>query len=391
MDRGPAPAGRPLPPTADLRYVRDQAALDALAGAWDDLWARCPSATPFQTHAWTSAWARAYVPAGRLAVVTVWDGDVLVAAAALHRVRRGLVHVLAPLGGDLSDHTDVLVDPAVPDAGRRLVQALLQVPGWRLVDLPEVLPDGAAQRWAEDWPGRVRRATGSVILELPALPVAEVLARVPARTAGTLKRKLRKIEKLGVQRTEVTPAAVPGAVADLIRLHEAQWAGRRGNPEHLTDRFRRHLAEAVAAMIERGQAVLVEYRLDGEVMASEVDLVGHRQLAYYLAGISPELRQHMDTAVLLVSGALERAARLEKQEYSFLRGEEDYKLRWRPDEVTTTRIMLARPGLLGSAGYLTGTAVCGGALALARRALRGRARELARTVMHGLRTLRART
>ncbi|MGY1706855.1 GNAT family N-acetyltransferase [Geodermatophilus sp. SYSU D00697] len=383
----------PVPPAPDRRaaVVRAHADFDVLAGAWDDLWARCPSATPFQTHAWTSAWARAYVPAGQLVVVTVWEDDLLVAAAALHRVRRGLVHLLAPLGGDLSDHTDVLVDPEVPDAGPRLVQALLQVPGWRLVDLPEVLPDAEAARWAQGWPGRVRRRTGSVHLHLPALPVADVLARVPARTAGTLRRKLRRVDRLGIERTEVAPGSVARAVPDLIRLHEAQWAGRRGNPEHLTDRFRQHLVDALAPMIERGQAVFVEYRLDGELMASEVDLVGPEQLAYYLAGISPELRQHIDTAVLLVSGALERATRLEKAEYSFLRGEEDYKLRWRPTEVTSTRLLLARPGLLGSAGYLTATAVIGGALTLARRALRGRARDLARAVMHGLRVLRART
>ncbi len=386
----PAP-GRPLPGGAGSTTIREHAEFDALAVPWDALWARSTSATPFQTHAWTSAWARAYVAAGQLAVVTVWDGDLLVAAAALHRVRRGPIGLLVPLGGDLSDHTDVLLDPRVPDAGPRLVQALLQVPGWRVLDLPEVLPGAAAQDWAQAWPGPVRRAAASVNLQLPALPMTDVLARVPGRTAGTLRRKLRKIEQLGVQRTEVAPGSLPRAVPELIGLHEAQWAGRRGNPEHLTARFRRHLVEALAPMIERGQAVFVEYRLDGELVASEIDLVGHRQLSYYLAGISPSLRQHVDTAVLLVNGALERATRLGKEEYSFLRGLEDYKLRWRPDEVEATRIMLARPGLLGSAGYFPAAAAGQATLALARRVLRGPARDLARTVMQAVRTLRART
>jgi CelD/BcsL family acetyltransferase involved in cellulose biosynthesis len=386
----PARVGRPVRGPARSVVVDEHAALDVLADAWDDLWARSPSATPFQTHAWTSAWARAYVPAGALAVVTVWDGDAMVAAAALYRVRRRPAPVLVPLGGQLSDHTDVLLDPRVPDAGPRLARALLQVPSWRVLDLPEVLPGAAAGRWAQDWPGRMRRAEASVNLRLPALPVVDALARVPARTAGTLRRKLRKIQRLDVQGTEVTVQDVPRAVTDLVRLHEAQWAGRRGNPEHLTDRFREHLCRALPSMIERGQAVFVEYRVDGELVASEVDLVGHGQLAYYLAGISPALREKVDTAVLLVSGALERAARLGKGEYSFLRGTEDYKLRWRPDEVTATRILLARPGPLGSAGYLSAAAVSHTVMALARRALRGRTRDLARTVMQGVRTWRAR-
>jgi CelD/BcsL family acetyltransferase involved in cellulose biosynthesis len=265
------------------------------------------------------------------------------------------------------------------------------LPGWRVLDLPEVLPGATAEAWAQAWPGRVRRSAASLNLQLPAAPVAEALGRVPSRTAGTLRRKIRKIEQLGVSGSEVAPADVPRAVADLIRLHEAQWAGRRGNPEHLTDRFRAFLTGALPAMIARGQAVFVEYRVDGELLAAEVDLVGHGQLAYYLAGISPALRERVDTAVLLVSRALDRAAGLGKAEYSFLRGDEDYKFRWRPDEVVAARILLARPGLLGSAGYVPATAALTGVLALARRVLRGRAYELARTVMHGVRTHRART
>jgi CelD/BcsL family acetyltransferase involved in cellulose biosynthesis len=382
--------GQPAPRRSRTAVVHRHAELDALASAWDDLWSRSPAATPFQTHAWTSAWARAYVPDGRLVVATVWDGDVLVAAAGLHRVRRGVFQVLLPLGGEITDHTDVLVDPDVPDAGAGLVTALLHEPGWRVLDLPEVLPGATAGRWADAWPGAVRRAPASLNLSLPAVPVTDVLDRVPSRTAGTLRRKIRKIDQLGVERAELTADEVPAAVPSLIRLHEAQWNGRRGNPEHLTERFRGFLTGALPAMVARGQAVFAEYRLDGELLAVEVDLVGHRQLAYYLAGISPALRERMDTAVLLVSSALERATRLGLAEYSFLRGDEDYKFRWRPDEVVADRLLLGRPGPVGSAGYFTVTAVRQSLLALARRTLRGRPRELARTFMHGLRTLRAR-
>ncbi len=386
----PQPASAAPPPgRARTAVASGQADLDALAQPWDDLLSRVPAATAFQSHAWVSAWARAYVPADRLAVVTVWDDDTLVAAAPLHRVRRGPVAVLAPLGGPLSDSTDVLVDPQVPDAGTRLADALLRVPGWRLLDLPEVVPGSAAQEWARHRPGRARRAPSSLNLQLPVLPPAELLARVPTRTAGTLRRKLRKIDGIGIERAELGPDAVPGAVPELIRLHEAQWAGRRGNPEHLTERFRTFLTEALAPMVDRGQAALVEYRLDGRLVASEVDLVGRRQLAYYLAGIHPELRQHVDTSVLLVSGAMGLAGRLGLPEYSFLRGDEDYKLRWRPDPVTAERILLARPGPLGSGGYFPATAAASAALALARRLLTGRARELARSAMHRVRQVRA--
>lgn len=384
---GAGVAGRIAPVRSAV--IRDHDDLDALAADWDDLWRRTPSATPFQSHGWISAWAHSYVPSAQLAVAVVWSGDVLVAAAGLHRIRRGPVRVLAPLGGELSDHTDVLLDPTVQDAGTRLVATLLDFRGWGVLDLPEVLPTAAADSWARQWPGRIRWSEASLNLQLPALPVAEALARVPTRTAATLRRKLRKVEQLGVEHSSVAPADVPRAVDDLIRLHEAQWAGRRGNPEHLTARFRAHLVEALTAMIDRGQAVFVEYRVDGELVASEIDLLGHEQLAYYLAGISPDLRQRIDTAVLLVDGALGRAVGLCKSEYSFLRGLEDYKFRWRPDEVRSSRILLARPRALPPLLYFAGTSIATACLSRSRRLLRGRARSAARALMHVLRTLRA--
>ena len=323
--------------------VRDLAGFDALADEWDELWQRCPAATPFQTHGWLSSWARAYVPSGRVVVVVVRSGGRLVAGAALHRVRRGPLPVLVPLGGRISDFTDVLVDPGVPTAAGRLAAELAGLRGPVLLDLPEVLPGAMAEGLAASWPGTVHRMPASVSLEIPAEDLAAALARLPSRTASTLRRKLRRIEKSGIERTEVAASDVPRAVADLLVLHEAQWAGRGGNPEHLRDRFRQHLAGALSRMVDRGQAVVVEYRLEGRLVSSQIDLVDSGRLSYYLAGISPDLRELIDTAALVVRGDLELAGRLGSTRYSMLRGREDYKFRWRPDEVQATRLLLGRP------------------------------------------------
>src|SRR5688500_9937384 len=92
----------------EVSVVRDQAGLDALAADWAALYAACPSATPFQSHAWSAAWARAYVPPGRLRVFVVRSSAELIAVAPLYRTRRGPWSVLALLGGDISDFLDVL-------------------------------------------------------------------------------------------------------------------------------------------------------------------------------------------------------------------------------------------------------------------------------------------
>jgi CelD/BcsL family acetyltransferase involved in cellulose biosynthesis len=330
----------------EVSVVRDQAGLDALAADWAGLYAACPSATPFQSHAWSAAWARAYVPPGRLRVFVVRSSAELIAVAPLYRTRRGPWSVLALLGGDISDFLDVLVRAGHSDVWAALTAALLAEPGWHVVDLAQLRQEAAARVWAATWPGRTTGLADAVSLELPGVPLHELLARLPSRTANVLRRKLRKSDALGIEIETVPAEKVVEAVDLLLRLHEEQWRGRGINPEHLSSRFSAHLVEALPRMVVDGQALVVQCRLDGECLASHVDLLGQQFLGHYLAGISPRLKERIDVSSLLVreDATLTAAAGLPR--YSMLRGREDYKLRWRPEEVSSGRLLLCRPGSL---------------------------------------------
>jgi CelD/BcsL family acetyltransferase involved in cellulose biosynthesis len=342
----------PLDSEWSAAVVQDLAGLDALEGEWAQLYARCPTATPFQTHSWSVSWARTYLRPGQPRVAVVRCNGRLVAVAPCYVRRVGPWRVLAPLGGAITDHTDVLVEPGTESAAWwHLTQALLGTPGWQVVDLPELPPRAAAYGWARGWPGRVTRLPSSTCLELPAAAMPHLLARMPARTANTMRRKLRKADAAGFEVTEVAPAAVPTALDDLLRLHRVQWSGRNGNPVHTTDRFRVHLSGALTRMVPDGQAALLEYRLAGELVLSQIELLGRETLSYYLAGVSPRARELVDTSALQVREDVALAVRLGLRRYSMLRGTEDYKARWRPDVVVQQRLLLHRPGGVGAAGF----------------------------------------
>jgi CelD/BcsL family acetyltransferase involved in cellulose biosynthesis len=334
----------------EISVVRDQAGLDLLAADWAELYAACPAATPFQSHAWLAAWARAYVRPGRLMVLVVRSSGDLVAIAPLHLTRRGPWPVLALLGGDISDFLDVLVPRGRREVWPALTAALLAEPGWRVLDVARVRPEAAAWEGEATWPGQVTSLEAAVSLELPGVPLPELLARVPSRTANVLRRKLRKSDALGIEISTVSKDGVAEAVTALLRLHEEQWRGRGINPEHLSSRFSAHLTEALPRMVAVGQAVLVEYRIDGELLASHVDLLGHQFLGHYLAGISPRLKERIDVSSMIIGqdAALTVAAGLPR--YSMLRGQEDYKLRWRAEEVRSGRLLLSRPGSFAARG-----------------------------------------
>jgi hypothetical protein len=241
-------------------------ALQELRSEWDELHARSVGVTPFQAHGWVEAWWTEYGGAGRLRVLLVRRDGRLVAAAPLALTRRGPVRVLAPLGGAQSDHHDVLLDvgSARPAAGR-LAAALAALPGWDVLDLAAVRAGAGAEQLADAWAGDRWWAPGP--------PRAELLvAHRTTTTVGAVPVTVRAV-----------PATdVPAAVGRLLALPAR--GGRPVPPEHRRPRFARHLAGALTAMVDRGQAVLTEFTVAGRVVAVDVELVGRDFAGLHLAG-----------------------------------------------------------------------------------------------------------
>jgi len=329
-----------------------------LADRWDRLVDGCESATPFQTHAWLNSWWRAYGIPGRLRVVVVDAGPELVAAVALFVSRRRLVRVLSPVGVDLSDFCEVLVADSVRedrDLVGILCSAIGDVAGWDVVDLPEVRPGAVALELAAVWPGGSSTTPASTCLELPVQDLNDLVSALPRSTAKHIRRKLRKLDEVRVTSQEVAASDVPAAISAFHRLHLAQWQGRGVTAEHSRPRFRNFLTEALPLMVHRGQAVVAEYHLAGDLMGVRINVVGPSLMGGYLSGVSPLLRDHVDVTTLMLRHNMEQSLQRKTPVLSFLRGQEDYKLRWRPKPVLNRRVVLARPGSFRALIYLTAT------------------------------------
>jgi CelD/BcsL family acetyltransferase involved in cellulose biosynthesis len=352
-----------------VSVVTDDEAFFQLAEQWDRLVERCASSTPFQTHAWLSSWWRCYGATGRLRVVVVHAGTELVAAVALFLSRHRLVRILSPVGVGLSDFCDVLVaDTAVEDRAalvHALGSATAGMGGWDVIDLPEVRTGAAALELAAEWSGESTIIAASTCLELPVQDLDSLIASLPRSdsTARSRRRaKLRKLDEAGITSREVTVPELPLAISEFHRLHLAQWEGRGVAAAHKSPRFPQFLTEALPLMVRRGQAVVVEFGLAGELVAVGINVVGRTFMGQYLAGVAPSLRRHVEVSTLLLRKAMELALQRETPVLSFLRGREDYKLRWRPELVLNRRVVLGRAGSLRALAYLT--AVKGRAKAL---------------------------
>lgn len=332
-----------MKPAHLTEVVTDERDFAALAPAWARLYRRCATATPFQSHPWLHSWWLSYGGRGRLRLLVVRSGDDLLAVAPLMTVRRPLP-ALVPLGGAISDYGDVLVDDERGEtAVAALTEALAAVARTALIDFREVRPGSAVEQVYERWSGPRRRVSDSVCLELPAVPMDELVARLPSAKAQRVRAKLRRLTALGVRREVVRPDEVDSALRRLLELHRLQWQGRKVTDEHLRDRFCEHLVRSVGPMVRSGDAVVTEFRLDDDVVAVDLTLLSRRLAGGYLYGAHPRLREHKaDVAVMLLDACAEHTRHEARGTLSLLRGNEPYKHHWRPEPVVNQRLLLAR-------------------------------------------------
>ncbi|AUG80298.1 hypothetical protein CFP65_5601 [Kitasatospora sp. MMS16-BH015] len=341
------PSQGAAPEVWSAEVLRSDDALDTLADEWDDLAGRCATATSFQAAAWVRSWWRQYGRPGGLVVVTVRRDGRLVGAAALRR--RGPFGGLTNLGAGLVDFTDVLLDDGCADrAAAELAAALPLRRPWHSLELREVHPEAAVQRVFEAWPGRRHRLADSLCQYLPAVPMDELLKRLPGRTAQRSRVKQRKIAESGVRVSSATPEQVPEAVRELLALHFLQWQERGVTAEHRTERFAAHLIESTTGLVATGRAAVHRYELDGEPVAVNLLLLCPSFGGLYMYGAHPKLRERLDIAGLLFGVALDEVRGRGIPVLSLLRGQEPYKQRWRPDQLPNQRLVLG-PGRLAPA------------------------------------------
>ncbi|WP_023587302.1 GNAT family N-acetyltransferase [Streptomyces thermolilacinus] len=339
-----APAAGGLGSTGLTATVcRDERSFAGLAAEWADMYGRCSTVTPFQTHAWLHSWWLSYGSPGRLRVVLVRRSDDgrLVAAAPLWRTH-ARVPTLELLGGALTDYGDVLADDGCPEAVPALADALARLARGAVLDLREVRPGAAAERLLAFWTGPRTRLPDSLCLELPSVPVEELVRRLPSARAQRARAKLRRIEREGIGARQVPAEEVPRALRRLLELHRRQWAGRGVTAEHLTERFTEHLGRAVRAMADSGHARVTEFLIGDEAVAVDLTLLSPRLSGGYLYGADPLLRSlKVDMAALLLRNGARLAEEAGCGTLSLLRGDEPYKHHWRPHVARNQRLLLA--------------------------------------------------
>jgi CelD/BcsL family acetyltransferase involved in cellulose biosynthesis len=324
-------------------------ALEALRDPWRELAASSESATPFQTWEWQTAWWKAFGGRKRLHLVLMHEGDDLVGLMPLTRTLAPW-RTLRPMGSGPSDYLQPLsrpgYDEAVADA---LIDHFSSLRDVDLVDLHQVRESQPLARRGVPDATRIEQAV-CLVLDLPATYDAYL-----ATLGKSLRYDVRRLDKEPFQGGRAKIRSVGASEAGqgmqvLFEAHRKRWR-KRGLPGAFVGRrVQRFHEEWAQAAIPAGYLWLSLLELDDRPVGAIYAMAFGSACYYYQAGFDPEASA-ISPGTLLVAHTVRRAIEEGKTHFDFMRGDEPYKRRWKPQhELRNYRFIMPAQGILGRLG-----------------------------------------
>jgi glycosyltransferase involved in cell wall biosynthesis/CelD/BcsL family acetyltransferase involved in cellulose biosynthesis len=348
-------------PRTDTRVVDDPLEFEKLKYEWDELVEQSAAPCLFLTWEWLHTWWKHQAERRQLRIVTVRDGEQLIAIAPLcvkparpSRLMPFRVLEFLGVGSVGSDYLDLIVRRGHEDVALSAVAAYLTDAG-SLLEMVRVRPSASMSSALAERLGQrgwfVSQATSDVCpyIELTGQTWESYLATLGSGHRYNFRRQWRTVDKTHAAQLSAV-ASEPErqeALAALFDLHDRRWGSR--TTAFSTAELRAFHEEFTRLALARGWLRLFVLRLDGQPAAA---LYGFRYgptFYFYQSGFDPQfarLSVGLVTIGLTIRHAIEEGA----AEYDLLHGDERYKFLWAHASRALARLELYPPGLRGALG-----------------------------------------
>lgn len=337
------PAGSRRSASLRLEAVRD---LDAIRGEWQAL--ADGAGNPFGTWEWATTWWRHFGSGQRLLVTACRrrDGS-LAAILPLYRSTFGPLRVVRFIGHGPGDQLGPVCMPDDRELAARAVAEILRSERWDVF-----LADRLAGE--EGWRGRlgapVIRRESSPVVRFDGTDWDGFLGTRSAKLRAQVRRLERKLGREHELRYRATrdSRSLPADLETMIALHARRWEGQASDA--FTPARAAFHADFAAAALARGWLRLLFLELDGRPVAAWHGFRFGPADWHYQSARDPAWA-HERVGSVLVAHAVREACRDGRDEYRFLRGDEEYKSRFASDDPGLETVALGR-GVAGRAVVL---------------------------------------
>lgn len=316
---------------------------EALRPEWQELQDQGGAATFFQTWEWNSLWWR-HLGRGTPYLLTFRRKDSLIGIAPC-LLTTGPVKALRFVGSGTSDYLGLICAPQDQEEVASLFAHHLaeDCPGG-YADLHQLGPDDPL---ATRFPGCRLAQARTVKLFLPDT-WERYAATLTAKMRSNIKRAHRDLEAVEDCRVRATAGEeTQQAMQTFFRLHGQRWRSRGLPGSFLHPKVKQfHSAWAEEAAC-RGWLRLSLIESAGKPFGTLYGIRYGDTYYYYQAGFDPKAAK-LSPGTVLVAAAIRSAIEEGCNQFDFLRGEESYKTRWKPQEIgTNVRIVVPMRGMGG--------------------------------------------
>ena len=320
------------------RVLEGPGFLEDLRAEWDELLLDAPTATPFQTPEWQIAWWNLYRTGRQARAIEVREGRDLVGLYPL-TLGAGPWRTLRAMGTGPSDYLHPIVRAGF-DLDAMIGDALRAMRGVDLIDLHGLREDAPLAAMATDDQARC------LVLDLP--PTYDAFL---ASLGKSLRFDCRRLDKAPFKDGKATVETNPEDGLDILfDLHRARWRAKR-LPGAFVGRLVPFQRAWFASALSKGYLRLSVLRLEGQPIGALYAMALGQGVYYYQAGFAPT-EGAISPGTLLVAYTVRQAIDEGRTRFDFLRGDEGYKRRWKPQRVFADRravVPLNARGRLGAA------------------------------------------
>jgi CelD/BcsL family acetyltransferase involved in cellulose biosynthesis len=315
---------------------------------WDELAARSMTDTPFQKLSYQKSWWNNLSPVdGTLwSVVVRDDADRLTAVGCFLHTEDGKLRFNGCI--EETDYLDLITTAQDAHESWQLIFPLLlsdQFPSWHQVDFCNVpnnsptrtiLPEVAAQYDLT--------VVESIVEVCPTIALPDnfesYLESLDSKQRREVRRKLRRADGAEAQLHVVGEADdLTAEVEDFLTLLQKSTFEKR---DWLNDGRRALFQEVAKAAQEDGTLQLLFLEVNEQKAAGLFNFDYGDRIWVYNSGLDPELFSALSPGVVITAKAIELAIENGRDEFDFLRGDEEYKYRFGAEDHEIYRLQIVK-------------------------------------------------
>ncbi len=333
-----------------IQVYTDAAGFAALRDEWNPLLRDSVSDTIFLTWEWQSTWWE-HLGEGELYLIAVRDGSHLSGIVPLYLTTSddGLKTLSIVGCRDVSDYLDLI---AASGQEEKVYGALLdwlesdEAPAWDQADLCNIPAASPTHRClAEMAVARDYQVQTEVEDVCPVIPLPstwdEYLSSLDKKQRHEIRRKIRRAE-----RSEQINWYIVGEERDLaaemeafIELHQKSDVDK---DEFMDAQMKGFFHAAARVLHQAGWLQLAFIEVNGEKAAAMLNFDYRDSILVYNSGYDPQKYAGLSPGIVLLAYCIQWAIELGRAKFDFMRGEEEYKLRFGAQPTKVYRLLIAR-------------------------------------------------